>query len=261
MTLFLHEIKRNKLSLIIWTAAISFMLGVCVIIYPEMASEMEELSDMFSNMGAFSNAFGMDQLQFGEFTGYFVIECGNTLGIGGALFAAILGINALSKEERDHTADFLLSHPVSRARVITEKLISVIVQIIAMNIVIALVCAGTMLIIDVEVKWSTIALLLLSYLILQIEIAAITFCISAFLKKGGLGLGIGVSLGFYFVNIIANISEDVEFLKYLTPFAYVDGSHIINEGNIELKHLVIGAVVSIVALVIAYKRYTSKDIS
>ena len=261
MTLFLHEIKRNKLSLIIWTAAISFMLGVCVIIYPEMASEMEELSDMFSNMGAFSNAFGMDQLQFGEFTGYFVIECGNTLGIGGALFAAILGVNALSKEERDHTADFLLSHPISRARAITEKLISVIVQIVVMNIVIAFVCAGTMLIIDVDVKWKTIALLLLSYLILQIEIAAITFCISAFLKKGGLGLGIGVSLGFYFINILANISEDIEFLKYLTPFAYVDGSHIINEGNIESKYLIIGAVVSTVALVIAYKRYTSKDIS
>ena len=97
MTLFWHEIKRNKLSLIIWSAAISFMLAVCVFIYPEMQSQMGEISTMFADMGAFSDAFGMDQLNFGEFMGYFGIECGNTLGIGGAIFAAILGVSALAK--------------------------------------------------------------------------------------------------------------------------------------------------------------------
>ena len=105
MTLFLHEIKRGRLALIIWTAAIAFMLAVCVVIYPEMSAQMNELGDMFSDMGAFSEAFGMDQLNFGEFMGYFGIECSNTLGLGGALFAAVLGACALSKEEKDGTAE------------------------------------------------------------------------------------------------------------------------------------------------------------
>jgi ABC-2 type transport system permease protein len=54
------------------------------------------------------NSFGMDKLNFGEFMGYFGIECGNVLGLGGALFAALAGISALAKEEKDRTAEFLL---------------------------------------------------------------------------------------------------------------------------------------------------------
>ena len=67
MTVFKHEMKRGKLSLIIWTAIIAFMLAVCVFIYPEMSTQMNEISDMFANMGSFSSAFGLDQLNFGEF--------------------------------------------------------------------------------------------------------------------------------------------------------------------------------------------------
>ena len=36
MTLYLHELKRGRLPLIIWSAVISFLIGVCVLIYPEM---------------------------------------------------------------------------------------------------------------------------------------------------------------------------------------------------------------------------------
>ena len=39
MTLFFHELRQSKLALIIWSAAISFMLGVCIIIYPEMSAQ------------------------------------------------------------------------------------------------------------------------------------------------------------------------------------------------------------------------------
>ena len=101
MSIFLNELRRNKTALIIWSCAVSFMLGICIIIYPEMTSQMGDISAMFSDMGAFSDAFGMDQLNFGEFMGYFGIECGNVLGLGGALFAAIVGASALANEEKE----------------------------------------------------------------------------------------------------------------------------------------------------------------
>ena len=139
MTLFFHELKRGRISLIIWTVAIAFMLGVCIVIYPEMSSQMGEISEMFANMGSFSAAFGMDELNFGEFIGYFGVECGNVLGLGGAFFAAILGVSALAKEEKERTAELLLSHPISRARIITEKLLAVLSQILILNLVVAAV--------------------------------------------------------------------------------------------------------------------------
>ena len=101
MTVFFHELKRGRISLLIWSAAIAFMLAICVIIYPEMKSQMGDISAMFADMGSFSEAFGMDKINFGSFTGFFGVECGNVLGLGGAFFAAIIGISALSKEEKE----------------------------------------------------------------------------------------------------------------------------------------------------------------
>ena len=40
MTVFLHELKQNRLSVMIWSAVIAFMLGVSILIYPEMSSQM-----------------------------------------------------------------------------------------------------------------------------------------------------------------------------------------------------------------------------
>ena len=261
MTLFLHELKRNRLALIIWTAAISFMLGICVIIYPEMSAEMGEISDMFANMGAFSDAFGMDQLNFGEFMGYFAIECGNTLGLGGSIFAAILGISALAKEEQNRTAEFLLSHPVSRAKILTSKALSILSQILIMNaVVMSITLLGTFAIGESADIGKT-ALLFLANFLMQIEIAAITFGISAFLKRGGLGIGIGVAFGLYFINILANISKEVEILKYITPFGYTDGSFIVENAALEWKYLIVGAIMTLMGIALAYKKYSSKDIA
>ena len=57
MDIIKHELKTGKISLIIWTAIIAFMMGLCVLIYPQMGSQMTEISGMFANMGSFSAAF------------------------------------------------------------------------------------------------------------------------------------------------------------------------------------------------------------
>lgn len=261
MTVFLHEMKRNKLSLLIWTAAISFMLGVCVLIYPEMGSQMTQISDMFSDMGSFSAAFGMDQINFGEFNGFFAVECGNVLGLGGAFFAAITGIFVLAKEEKEHTAEFLLTHPISRTSIIAQKLLSVIAQIVILNLIVAGVTAASILVIGEDVNAKTIALMFLAYFILQVEIAAITFGISAFIKGNGLGIGLGLAIGLYFLNIVANLTEDAAFLKYITPFGYTDGADIISNNALETQYLAVGLILTALGIAAGFWKYSKKDIS
>ena len=260
MTVFLHELRMNRIALLIWSYAIAFMLGVCIIIYPEMSSQMGDLSAMFSDMGAFSEAFGMDQLNFGEFMGYFGIECNNTLGLGGAIFAAIVGATALSKEEKDHTAEFLLTHPISRRRVVTEKLLAVVAQVFILNAAAIAVSTLCILLIGAEADASALALLFLAHLLLDIEIASITFGISSLLRRGELGLGLGLVFGLYFANILANLTKEVEFLKFITPFSYTDSSYIIPENAIEIKYLAVGLVLTAIGIATAYWSYTKKDI-
>ncbi|MBR2431561.1 MAG: DUF2705 family protein [Clostridia bacterium] len=261
MTLFLHELRTNRIALIIWSAAISFMIGVCVIIYPEMSSQMGDISAMFADMGAFSDAFGMDKLNFGEFMGYFGVECGNTLGLGGALFAAILGSGALAKEETGHTAEFLLTHPISRTKIITSKLLSSAVQILILNVAVIAVTVICTLTVGVEADAGAMALLFLAYFLLQLEIMAITFALSAFMRGGELGVGLGIVFGMYFLNILANLTEDLKFIKFITPYGYADGAHIVPEKTLEIKYLAVGTVMAVAGIVIAYWKYRKKDIS
>ncbi|MCR5653872.1 MAG: ABC transporter permease, partial [Ruminococcus sp.] len=224
MTIVKHELRRGKISFFIWTGVIVFMLAVCILLYPEMKSQMNEINDMFSSMGSFTSAFGMDQLNFGSLTGYYAIECGNVLGMGGAFFAALCAVGILSKEEKEKTSEFLLSHPISRTRVITEKLIAVFAQIIALNLVVYVVSAASIAAVGESVLWKELTLLHLAYCILQLEIAGICFGISAFLKKGSIGIGLGIAALLYLLSIIANITDSAEFLKYVTPFGYCEGS-------------------------------------
>ena len=136
MTIVKHELRQGRTALIIWTASIGFLMAICLFLFPEMKSQMEEVNEMFASMGSFTAAFGMDRLSFGTLTGFFSIECGNILGLGGAFFASLCAVGILSKEEKDKTAEFLLTHPVSRVRVITEKLIAVFLQITILNLII-----------------------------------------------------------------------------------------------------------------------------
>ena len=212
MTLIKHELKQGWKSLLIWTISIGFFVAICVFMYPEMESEMEGVNDMFSSMGSFTAAFGMDRLNFGTLIGFYAVECGNILGLGGAFFAALLGISALAKEEKERTAEFLLTHPVSRIRIITEKMASVVLQILIMNIAIFILTIISITAIGEDIPWNEIGLLHLSYFLVQIELACICFGISAFMRHGSLGIGLGIATVMYFLNIVANISENAKFL-------------------------------------------------
>lgn len=260
MTILRHELRRSRVPFWIWTGAIGFLLAVCIFLFPEMKGEMEGVSEVFSSMGAFTAAFGMDRLNFGTLNGYYAIECGNVLGLGGAFFAALLAAGMLCKEEKERTAEFLLTHPVSRARVVTEKLAAVLILITVMNLIICALAVGSILAIGESVPWRELTLQHLAYWLLQLEIAGICFGVSAFLRRGSAGVGLGIAVMLYFMNLIANITESAAFLKDLTPFGYCDGAEIASSGSLDLKRLAVGAAFFALGVAAAYWQYTRKDI-
>ena len=261
MTLVRHELRQGRVAFFIWTISIGFLLAICVLIFPEMKGDMDSVTEMFSSMGSFSAAFGMDVVNFGSLTGFYAVECGNILGLGGAFFAALCAVPALAKEEKEHTAEFLLTHPVSRRYVVSNKLLSVLLQIMFMNIIIFGVSVGSMFAIGEEIPWEEIILLHFAYFLMQIEIAGICFGISAFLRKNSLGIGLGIATMMYFLNIIANITESAEFLKCITPFGYAEGSDIVTELALDSKLVLVGMVYAVLGIIAAYIRYCKKDIA
>lgn len=260
MRLLKHEMRQGILSLAIWTGSIAFLMVICIVMFPEMKGQMEDVSDMFASMGSFTAAFGMDRLSFGTLTGFYAIECGNILGLGGAFYAALTGITALAKEEKEHTAEFLLTHPVTRTGIVSVKLASVLLQITVMNVLILAISLISILFIDEEIPWKELLLFHLAYYLLQLEIGGICFGISAFLRRSGLGMGLGLACLMYFLNLIANISESAEFLKYITPFGYADGADIVTEEALNGPMVAVGVSLAVIGIAAAYWKYNRKDI-
>lgn len=261
MTIYIKELKQSCRSLCIWTASIAFMMLVCILLFPEMKSEMDSVSDLFANMGGFSAAFGMDKLSFGEIMGFYGIECGNVLGIGGGFFAALAGISVLANEEKERTAEFLLTHPVSRFSVVSQKLLSVLTQVVVLNVVVVGVSLISAAAIGEEFEMKGFILLHIAYLLMQLEISCICFGISAFIRRGSIGIGLGLALALYFLNIVCNISEQAEFLRYITPYAYADASSIISEDKLDIGLIAVGAVIAVIGAAVGFFRYLKKDIS
>ena len=261
MTIYLHEWKQNQKSLWIWTLSVAVMNIVCMMLYPQMRKQADSVSEMFSQMGGFSSAFGMDQVNFGDALGFFAIECGNILALGGVMFAALLGIGMLAKEENLHTAEFLLTHPVSRNRVLVEKLAAMYTLLVVFYLVnfagtvISFPCVGE------EIKWKELSMVFAANLFLALEVSSVCFALSAFLKGSSAGFGIGIGMLLYFLNLFGNISDQAEWVKYVTPFAYADASTIIAENALDTKLLCIGAGYLAVGVVIAFWHYSRKDIA
>ena len=260
MTLIRHELKQAWKALLIWTLSIGAFVVICMFMYPEMKSQMNSISSIFASMGAFSSAFGLDTLDFGSLKGFYGIECGNILGIGGALFAALIGIGALANEEKNGTAEFLLTHPLKRTEIITAKLASVLLQVLILNLAVWLMAVGSIAVIGEPVPWKEVTLLHTAYFLLQVELACVCFGISAFLWRGGIGIGLGLAIALYFMNIIGNLTSKADVLKYITPFGYADGSEIFSKGALDACKLLIGLAVSVIGVAAAYWKYNKKDI-
>ena len=222
MAILSKELKKGSKSLCIWTLGIGFMLFVCIFLYPEMKTEMEEMNNLFANMGSFTQAFGMDQLNFGTLIGYYGVECGNMMGLMGGLYAAYLGVGMLSKEEKEHTAEFLLAHPVNRCSVVAQKLAAVVIQIVVMNLVIFGGSILSVKLIGEELPLKEWVLLHTAYLLLQLEISLICFGVSAFLKRGSIAVGLGIAIScsscvniysLFFISASINAKQELPSTK------------------------------------------------
>lgn len=260
MTLFKHEIKQGRNSFLIWTLSITFLLVICVFMFPELKGEMDSINEMYSSMGSLTEAFGMDRLNFGTLIGFYAIECGNMLGLGGAFFASLIAILVLAKEEKERTAEFLLTHPISRVRILTEKLFAILFQIFLLNIIVFVSSVASIIVIGEEIPFKELSLIHISLFLMQIELAGICFGISAFIRKGSLGIGLGIAAIMYFFNIIANISDNAEFLKYITPFGYTEGADIVANVSLNRNMVFVGMLYMIIGVIVGYIKYCKKDI-
>lgn len=261
MIVYRHEMKMNIKTLLIWTLCVAGLCFGCILLYTSLEDSVKGIADVYSDLGAMSAALGMDKMSLATMRGYYATEIALIHGLGGAMFAAILGTAILSKEEAFHTAEFLYTLPVSRKNVISQKYLALISNIFIFNVV----CVGMYLVafglLGEEINGREMFLFHMAQIFMQVEIGTICFLVSACTKRNFMGAGLGIAIFLFAVDMMCRIIPAIENMKYLTPFYYANAADIFDDGNIDGAMLGIGIGITVISFLGAYMKYSKKDLA
>lgn len=261
MTLYRHEMKMNLKSLFIWTLCVGGMCFGCILLYTSLEDSIQGMADAYSNMGAMSAALGMDKMSLATLRGFYATEITMMHGLGGAMFAAVLGISLLSKEESGHTSEFLNVLPIGRVKIFFQKYLALFCNIILFN----LICAAFYLLgfwfMEEQMIFKEFCLYHLAATLMHIEIATVCFMLSAFIRRSLPGAALGLTLLLFAADMMCRIIPAIKNLKYLTPFYYASAADIFTDTKVNLPCCIIAATVILITLFIALVHYKTKDLT
>ncbi len=263
MNIFIHEMKMHRNSIVIWSISISATILLFIGVFPAMEKNISNMVLMIENFPKeFIKAFNVEIMLLGTVLGFysFIFIYATLLG---SIQAMRYGLSVLSIEEREKTADFLISKPVSRNKIIISKILAVITSILITNIVFFIV---SYLMVnkftDSNLDNRLFVMITLSLFFIQLVFMSIGLLISMIPRKikAVTPISMGVVFGFFIIQLFSSAFEDKK-LEYFTPFKYFDPEYIIKNQSYNMTYVLLAIGVVIVSLGFTYYRYMKKDMA
>lgn len=261
MTILKHELKINFKTLIIWMICVGFSCFGCILLFEGLKDTMDQMSDVYAQMGAFSAALGLDRMSVSTMEGFYATEVALIYAIGGAMFAAMAGVCILSKEEEGHTSEFLYTLPLGRAYIVCWKYFSVIAQILLFNlgcfcwIMAGFAAAGEIPPVRELLYFHG------AQILMHLEIGSICFFLSALYKRRQVGAALGFAVLLYVMDLMCRIVPDIENLKYVTPYYFANATDIFSSGSVDGTMAGISVFVTVLTTVLAAVIYQKRDLA
>lgn len=262
MNIYLRELKANFKALIIWSVCTVLFILMAMTKFSGFADNPEMLKVLDSMPKALLAAFQFNAFNLTTVEGYIGVMY-TYYALLFTVHAVMLGSNIISKEERDKTVEFILTLPIPRNKLITSKTLAAIT-----NCIVLLLVAYVFSLIAVakyEPSSAFYEFLILNFIALfclQLIFLGIGLFLASVLKqykKSG-SVSVSVLLVTYFMSIIMEFSEKLEFFKYITPFKFFNNIKMLNELTIDINYVIISVVIFIVFLTGSYITYTKRDL-
>jgi ABC-2 type transport system permease protein len=263
MNLLKQELKFNFKPLLFWSIGLFILAILGMQDYVASMNAGESIKEIMDAMPKEVRViFGVGQFDVGTLSGYFGMLY-LYLIITTGLHATLLGSNILTKEERDKTSEFLYVKPISRHKVINMKLVAAIINIIIVNIVTLI---GSLIATNIEGDINmtdNIIKLMAGMLLFQLIFLTLGLFISSFIKKSEKSRTITSVIFFvcFLLNVIVDLTDKLNFLKFVTPFKYFDAYNIMYKGGFEIIFIIITFILVGVFIYLTHYFYSKKDIN
>ena len=257
MTLYKHEMKMNRKSLMIWALCVGFICFGCILLYTSLEDSIQDISATFSNMGMMSAALGMDKMSLATLQGYYATEIAMMHGLGGAMFAAMLGMDMISKEQ---TTEFLNVLPIERGSILFSKYLALFSNIVLFNLICIVLYFLGFVMMGEKIDGKEFLLYHSASALMQLEVGTVCFFFSAVVKRTAAGIGIGIAVLLFAADMMCRVVPAIENLKYITPFYYANAADIFTDGKWNGAMIITGAIVILAAYTAAWYWYRKKDL-
>ncbi len=264
MKVFQREFHRNLKALMIWTLILSALMVLTIGMFPEVAKQQESIEKILKGMPeGFRKAFDMDKINMSDALGYYATKGYIIITLFGSIYAVMLSGNILSKEHQEKTIEFLLSKPISRSEIITQKFLSVCINLFLFNLIITFTNYISFSTIDAKINLKLFTWMSLAPLILHLLFSAVAFLLSSLMKKSKSVVSISLGLIFvmYFLDIVSSIAAPYENIKYVTPFEYVNPANIIVHKGLDMRYMSIMLGIIFISIFATYFIYQKRDIT
>lgn len=262
--MFKREMKINLKSFIIWTSILIGLLLVVFLVYPSIINNeniemMNEMMKMFPE--EMLKAFNMDISSIDSAFGWLKTEGFVFILLITGIYSAILGSNILLKEESEKTIEYLNSVPVTIKNIVTSKILCGFLYITLMIAIIGIFnFIGLRLSGDFDKK--LYILLSLTPLFSSIVIFSVCLFLSTFTHKTKkmFGISLGIVFASYFLNIISEMGESTEFLKYISIFTLSDIRNVIVNVSINPLMVLLSIGITCIFMILTITNYQKKEL-
>ena len=262
--MFKRELKINLKSFIIWTSILIGLFLVVFLVYPSIINSanikmIDEMMKIFPE--EMLKAFNMDLSTIDSAFGWLKTEGFVFVLLITGVYSGILGSNILLKEESDKTIEYLNSVPVTRKNIVLNKILCGLFYIILMIVIIGIF---NFIGLSLSGEFDRKSYILLSITPLFSSIVIFTICLflSTFTHKTKKTLGISLGIVFvsYFLNVISEIGESTEFLKYISIFTLADIRNVILNVSINPILVVLAICITVIFMILTMICYEKKEL-
>ncbi len=263
MNIFLRELRSSLKSLIIWSVIVVLFTVIGFSKFSAYEGNPDLLVILDSMPPALMDAMNFNAFNLTTVTGFFGVMFTYFVLIL-SIAAAMWGSDVITKEERDRTVEFALTLPVTRSRLVTGKLLAVLVDCIVLLLITwgAVMVGASQYETTNQEFYNFVNISMLALLVLQVIFLAVGIFLGCTMKqyKRASAVAIALLMGTYFLSIFYTLSDRLEFLKYFSPFTYFDPASLLHDLKLEPVSLVLSLGIIIAALVGGYLVYARRDL-
>jgi ABC-2 type transport system permease protein len=235
--LFFNTLRRGWRTALWWGLAIGALAWLQIIIVQD-TTLIEQSAAIYETLPPFLlQMFGGsgDVAYLATPDGYIALQFYGFILVVFAIYALAAGLNITANDEENGILDVVMSLPLARSRLITERLAAyAVLTAFVLALSLSGILIGVAMVPNVSFNVERLALGMLSFLPALLLVLAVTAAIATLVRRRSLAIAIGAAfvIGSYFLNVFAVAAPGtvLDRIALLSFFHYANSTEVIRTG-------------------------------